>query len=83
MCLGNQYVSFKEYFSLEKKRSRLKFSIRQKNEVLEDTSVSKTTIFTRSKHLEVFDTSVFLETKVSREYFKNTLMPNGALISKP
>jgi hypothetical protein len=43
--------------------SSLKFSIRQKNEVLEDTLVSKTKVFTRSKHLKVFDNSLFLETK--------------------
>jgi hypothetical protein len=45
---------------------------------LEDTSVSKTEVFIRPKHLKVFDTSIFLETEVFTEYFKITLMPNGA-----
>jgi hypothetical protein len=49
-----------------------------KNEVLKDTSVSKTIIYIRSKHFNVFDTLVFLKTKVSTEYFKNTLMPKEA-----
>jgi hypothetical protein len=40
-CLGNEYFSFGEYFILGKKRSGLKSPIRQKNEVLEDTSVLK------------------------------------------
>jgi hypothetical protein len=45
---------------------------------LEDTSVSKTKIFARPKHLKVFNTSVFLETEVFKKYFKITLMPNEA-----
>jgi hypothetical protein len=76
--LDNGYFSFEEYFILGKKRSRLKSPIRQKNEVLEDTLVFKTEVFTISKHLKVFDTSFFLETKVFTEYFKITLKPNGA-----
>jgi hypothetical protein len=59
--------------------SRLKSPIRQKNEVLEDTSVFKTEVFARSKRLKVFDTSLFLDTEVFTEYFKITLKPNGAL----
>jgi hypothetical protein len=34
--------------------SSLKFLIRKKNEVLEDTLVSKTKVFTRSKHMMAF-----------------------------
>jgi hypothetical protein len=45
---------------------------------LEDTSVFKTKVFARSKRLEVFDTSLFLDTEVFTEYFKITLKPNGA-----
>jgi hypothetical protein len=77
-CLGNEYFSFEEYFILGKKRSGLKSPIRQKNEVLEDTSVFKTEVFARSKRLKVFDTSLFLKTKVFTEYFKIILKPNGA-----
>jgi hypothetical protein len=65
---------------LGKKRSGLKSPIRQKNEVLGDTSVFKTKVFTRSKRLKVFDT-FFLETEVFTEYFKITLKPNEALIN--
>jgi hypothetical protein len=50
---------------------------------LGDTSVSKTKVFARPKHLKVFDTLVFLETEVFTEYFKITLMPNGALVLFP
>jgi hypothetical protein len=45
---------------------------------LEDTSVLKNEVFTRSKRLKVFDTLFFLETEVSTEYFKITWKPNGA-----
>jgi hypothetical protein len=54
----------------------LKFSVRQQK--IEDISVSKTRVFARSKHLKVFDTSVFLETKVFIKYFTYTLIPNRA-----
>jgi hypothetical protein len=58
-CLGNGYFSFGEYFILRKNRLGLKFPIRQKSEVLEDTLVFKTKVLTRSKHLKVFDTLIF------------------------
>jgi hypothetical protein len=45
---------------------------------LEDTSVSKTKVFARPKHLKVLDASGFLETEVFKKYFKITLMPNEA-----
>jgi hypothetical protein len=57
-----------------KKRLGLKFSIGQKNAVLENASVFKTIVFVVSKHLEVFNTSVFYKLK----YSKNTLKYFGA-----
>jgi hypothetical protein len=39
----------------------------------------KTTLFIASKHLKIFVTLVFSETEVFSQYFKNILMPNGAL----
>jgi hypothetical protein len=35
-------------------------------------------VFANAKHFRVFETSVFLETKVLSKYFKNTELPNRA-----
>jgi hypothetical protein len=40
----------------------------------------KNTLFITSKHLKVFNTSVFSETEVFFQYFKNILKPNRALV---
>jgi hypothetical protein len=53
------------------------FSIRQKNDVLGDTSVSKVKIFARPKHLKVFYTLVFLETKNTSKLHSCQTEPNS------
>jgi hypothetical protein len=66
------------FLRLGKNRSRVKFSIRQKNFNIGDTLVFRTTVLLGTKRLEVFNTSLFLETKVFLKYFKKTELPNGA-----
>jgi hypothetical protein len=76
---GQRILQFWRILHFRKKEVKTKVSNKaKKNEVLEDTSVFKTEVFARSKRLKVFDTSLFLETKVFTEYFKITLKPNGA-----
>ena len=75
-------------FSVSKKRGRDQslqygkkiavFRILQFFFCTKDTSVWKTTKSIGPKRLEVFDTSFFLDTEVLPEYFKKTLLPNGA-----
>jgi hypothetical protein len=59
-------MKFRGYFILGKKKRevRTEVSNKEKNKILEDTSVSKIKLFTRSKQLKVCDTSVLLEIKV-------------------
>ena len=60
----------------------MKFSIVQKkNYVLGGYYSILTAVFIASKHLKVFDTSIFLETKVFPKYFKKVELPNGPLVS--
>jgi hypothetical protein len=59
-------VSGQPILQIRKKEVTLEvFNKEIKIEVLGDNSVSKTIVFTSSKHLKVFDISLFLETKVS------------------
>ena len=67
------------FLRIGKKRSGPKFLIRQKNCSFWDTSVSKISVFFGTKRSKVFNTSLFLETEVFLEYFKNTELPNGVL----
>ena len=57
-CHGREFLGFR------KKWSGVDFIKRQKNYVLEDTSVFQTVVFPSSKRLKVFDTTVFLENVV-------------------
>jgi hypothetical protein len=52
------------FLRLGKKRSRVKFLIRQNNYSFNDILVFKTIVLLRPKHIEVFHTSLFLETEV-------------------
>jgi hypothetical protein len=45
---------------------------------LGNTKVLRLQYFVLAKHHKVFKTTVFLKTVVFYEYFKNTLLPNGA-----
>jgi hypothetical protein len=63
MCFASGHEA-SSFLRLGKKRSRLKFLIRQKNCSFGDTSVSETTLFDGPKRFEVFNTSQFLETEV-------------------
>jgi hypothetical protein len=66
---GEQILQFSPFSVLEKKRG---------SHLFREYFIFKTTLFISSKHHKVFNTSVYSETKVFYEYFKNTLMPNGA-----
>ena len=44
---------------------------------MDNTSVFKTTVFAASKHVNVFNTAVFLETVILDEYFKNMNQLSG------
>jgi hypothetical protein len=70
--LANKYFSFPPFSALEKKEGRTSFSITSKNHSFREYSSFKTIEFIESKHLKVSETEVF------PEYFKNTLMSNGA-----
>jgi hypothetical protein len=73
-------LSFREYIlQFTEKEVRPEVFNKAKKKVLKDTSVSKTGVFTRSKHIKIFNISVFLKTKIFIEYFKYNLIPNGAL----
>ena len=63
-----------------KKRSRVKFPILQKSYVFGGYHSILTAVFVASKHLKVFDTTVFLEAIVSSKYFEKTELPNEAVL---
>jgi hypothetical protein len=72
----------KEYFILEKKRSRLKSPIRQKKmKFWRILQFLKLKYLLDPNALKVFDTSFFLKTEVFIEYFKITLKSSGALVA--
>jgi hypothetical protein len=62
-----------------KKRLGLKSQIRQKNCSFADTSVSKTSVFIRSKRLKVFNTSLFLDTAVFPRILQKYIAPKRGL----
>jgi hypothetical protein len=77
-CMAKQYFSFSQFSVLENRGSDLFLQYLKKNYNFKEYFSFKTTLFIASKHLKVFSTSVFSETEVFSEYFKNILMSNGA-----
>lgn len=67
LCLANQY------FMIGKRGPTLFF-------IYFKHSVVKTTLLTKAKYLKVFDTSIFLKTKVFLEYLKNTELSNQSRV---
>ena len=67
---------------LEKGGPGLFFRYSEKNHSFGHSTVFKTVVFIRAKHLNVSNTMVFLDTAVSSKYLENTLLPNGALIMR-